>query len=229
MANMNITPFIKTFYAATNVNTTQNTNILGTPFSIVNKTGSTASTTNNSQTATFTAVANSPTFTYSGTPVFLIGDNVVFSTTGTLPAGLTTGIVYQISNVTATTFSVAYGAVTVTVTTTGSGTHTVAKQTRLDPEGIGYGGSTGGIVYSTAYDSTVKCTVALNATGTFSAQVYDGTNTVTILLNGGTALTANVLYEFYIPYKVGSTVNFQSGAATSTKCLVLYVDEVGVQ
>jgi len=55
------------------------------------------------------------------------GDNVTFSSSGTLPAGLTAGTTYYVNVAASTTFEVSatYGGSSVDLTTTGTGTHTV--------------------------------------------------------------------------------------------------------
>lgn len=83
--------------------------------------------------------------------------------------------------------------------------------------------------FSQTYNTDVRFSVVLNASGTASIILVDGANTETILMNGGNALTANVLYSLVFPYKVGTTLNIQTGAATNTKFTVLYIDEIGSQ
>lgn len=83
--------------------------------------------------------------------------------------------------------------------------------------------------FTADYNTDVRFAVVLNATGTVSIILTDGTKTETILMNGGTALTANILYSLVFPYKKGTSLNIQTGAATGTKFTVLYVDEIGSQ
>ena len=83
--------------------------------------------------------------------------------------------------------------------------------------------------FSQLYNTDVRFSVALDASGTVSVVIVDGVKTETVLLNGGSALTANVLYSLVFPYKLGTTLNIQTGATTGTKFTILYVDEIGSQ
>ena len=66
------------------------------------------------------------------------GDQVVFSTTGSLPTGLTAGTAYYVVNRTSTTFQVALTPGGVGINTSGvsqSGTHTATSYTLVNTSG----------------------------------------------------------------------------------------------
>lgn len=80
-----------------------------------------------SQTATI-SVANPSVITVAVSPV--TGAAVTFSTTGTLPTGLTAGLTYYASKINATTFNVSTSSTLsplVQVTASGAGVHTVSN------------------------------------------------------------------------------------------------------
>lgn len=80
-----------------------------------------------SQTATI-SVANPSVITVAASPV--TGAAVTFSTTGTLPTGLTAGLTYYASKINATTFNVSTSSTLsplVQVTASGAGVHTVSN------------------------------------------------------------------------------------------------------
>jgi hypothetical protein len=80
-----------------------------------------------SQTATI-SVANPSIITVAASPV--TGAAVMFTTTGTLPTGLTVGTTYYVSKINATTFNVSTSPTLsplVQVTASGAGTHTVSN------------------------------------------------------------------------------------------------------
>ena len=85
---------------------------------------------------TFTAVT-SPTFTFgssAATPA--VGQAVQFTTTGTLPTGLSTNTTYYVISVSTNTcqFSTTQGGSAVTFTnSSGSGTHTAVTQRAFSP------------------------------------------------------------------------------------------------
>lgn len=75
-------------------------------------------------TCTFTAPS---TVTLNG-HTFAVGGTVVFTTTGTLPTGLTEGVTYYVQSIASNTFTVSAtsGGAALTFTGSGSGTHTVS-------------------------------------------------------------------------------------------------------
>lgn len=80
-----------------------------------------------SQTATI-SVANPSIITVAVSPV--TGAAVMFTTTGTLPTGLTVGTTYYVSKINATTFNISTSPTLsplVQVTASGAGTHTVSN------------------------------------------------------------------------------------------------------
>ena len=80
-----------------------------------------------SQTATI-SVANPSIITVATSPV--TGAAVTFSTTGTLPTGITSGTTYYVSKISATTFNISTSSTLsplVEVTASGSGVHTVSN------------------------------------------------------------------------------------------------------
>ena len=85
---------------------------------------------------TFTAVT-SPTFTFASTDATpVVGTPVQFTTTGTLPTGLSTGTTYYVISTSTNTcqFSTAVGGSAVTFTnSSGSGTHTAVTQRAFNP------------------------------------------------------------------------------------------------
>lgn len=90
-------------------------------------------------TSPFTAVAATDVCTATGTILTITGIKVKFTTTGTLPAGLSTGTYYYLIYQSATTFKVAsslanaLAGTAIDITDTGSGTHTVQVQDRMQP------------------------------------------------------------------------------------------------
>lgn len=79
-------------------------------------------------TGTFTSAAPGSTLT-STAHGLAAGQAVTLTTTGTLPAGLSTGTVYYVRDVTANTFalSATYGGAAISVTDDGTGTHSWNK------------------------------------------------------------------------------------------------------
>jgi hypothetical protein len=85
---------------------------------------------------TFTANAGTDVMTTPSGSLPITGIPVILTTTGTLPAGLTTGTIYYVINASATTFKLAtnsdnaFTGTAIDITDTGTGTHTV---TTVDP------------------------------------------------------------------------------------------------
>ena len=90
----------------------------------------------NAAIGTFTAVT-SPTFTFASTAATpAVGQAVQFTTTGTLPTGLSTNTTYYVISVSTNTcqFSTTLGGSAVTFTnSSGSGTHTAVTQRAFSP------------------------------------------------------------------------------------------------
>ncbi len=90
----------------------------------------------NSPIGTFTAVT-SPTFTFASTQATpVVGTPVQFTTTGTLPTGLSTNTTYYVISTSTNTcqFSTTQGGSAVTFTnSSGSGTHTAVVQQAFNP------------------------------------------------------------------------------------------------
>jgi hypothetical protein len=95
---------------------------------------------------TFTAVT-SPTFTFASTQATpVVGQAVQFTTTGTLPTGLSTNTTYYVISTSTNTcqFSTAQSGSAVTFTnSSGSGTHTAVTQRAFNP----YGGAPNTVEY----------------------------------------------------------------------------------
>jgi hypothetical protein len=89
--------------------------------------------------STFTAVAATDICTAASTILTLTGTEVTFSSTTTLPAGLSTSTTYYLIYQSATTFKVAsslanaYAGTAIDITDTGTGTHTVNIQETFQP------------------------------------------------------------------------------------------------
>lgn len=89
--------------------------------------------------STFTAVAATDVCTATDTILTLTGTEVTFTSTTTLPAGLSTDTTYYLIYQSATTFKVAtslanaYAGTAVDITDTGTGTHTVTVSTKFQP------------------------------------------------------------------------------------------------
>jgi hypothetical protein len=101
------------FSVGTNLNVDGSASVLGSAFLGV------------AQTATIN-VATPAVVTVAASPVS--GTAVIFSTTGTLPTGLTAGTIYYVSKINATTFNVSTSSTLtplVATSNSGSGTHTV--------------------------------------------------------------------------------------------------------
>lgn len=86
---------------------------------------------NNLTFATGAVATATDIITLSSTTNYPTGTPVTFTSTGTVPAGLSTGVVYYVINVSGTTIKVATSAANATagtaidITSTGSGTHTI--------------------------------------------------------------------------------------------------------
>src|SRR3990167_1941052 len=89
--------------------------------------------------STFTVVAGTDICTAADTILILTGTEVTFSSTTTLPAGLSTSTTYYLIYQSATTFKVAtslanaLAGTAVDITDTGTGTHTVTISTKFQP------------------------------------------------------------------------------------------------
>lgn len=70
----------------------------------------------------------------------------------------------------------------------------------------------------------LRVTVALSSAVVFQMTMNDGATTVTVDLNGGTALTADALYTFTFGARPGYNYNFQTVGATTVR--LLFVEEV---
>lgn len=87
----------------------------------------------------FTAVAGTDVCTATSTVLTLTGTEVTFSSTTTLPAGLSASTTYYLIYQSATTFKVAsslanaYAGTAIDITDTGTGTHTVSITTEFQP------------------------------------------------------------------------------------------------
>ena len=65
----------------------------------------------------------------------------------------------------------------------------------------------------------LKTAVALSQSGVLSAIYNYNGGSATVLLNGGSALTPNVLYQFDIPANVGDKLNYQTSVAGTIQVL----------
>ena len=171
---------------------------------------------------TFTAVT-SPTFTFASTQATPpVGTPVQFTTTGTLPTGLSTNTNYYVISTSTNTcqFSTTLGGSAVTFTnSSGSGTHTAVTQRAFSPyagapdtveylvvAGGGGGGTNrgggagaGGLLQATGFNVTAGTayTITIGAGGTASANSpygQNGNNSVfsSITATGGGAGANNV-------------------------------------
>lgn len=90
-------------------------------------------------TSEFTVVAGTDVGTATSTVLTLTGTEVTFSSTTTLPAGLSTSTTYYLIYQSATTFKVAsslanaYAGTAIDITDTGTGTHTMTIKTVFQP------------------------------------------------------------------------------------------------
>jgi len=156
---------------------------------------------------TFTAVT-SPTFTFASTSATpAVGQAVQFTTTGTLPTGLSLNTTYYVISVSTNTcqFSTTLGGSAVTFTnSSGSGTHTAVVPRAFNPYagapntvdyllvagggagagGVGGGGGAGGLLQGFGYAITpaTAYTITIGAGGTAGAsestQGSSGSNSV---------------------------------------------------
>jgi hypothetical protein len=166
---------------------------------------------------TFTAVT-SPTFTFASTQATpVVGQAVQFTTTGTLPTGLSINTTYYVISTSTNTcqFSTVMSGSAVTFTnSSGSGTHTAVTQRAFSP----YGG---------APDTVEYLVVAGGGAGAGSYQPGDGGGGAGGLLTAtgfpvasGTALTVTVgaggvgINSFYNVGASGSNSVFSSITAT---------------
>jgi hypothetical protein len=121
---INIVEQLNTIVGNLNVNGTLTTT--GSPSFNGNLTVTNSAFLGSAQTAAI-SVANPSIITVAAAPVNFAA--VVFSSTGTLPTGLTAGTLYYVSRINATTFNVSTSSTLsplVQVTASGSGVHTVA-------------------------------------------------------------------------------------------------------
>jgi len=188
-----------------------------------------------SQTATI-SVANPSVITVAASPV--TGAAVTFSTTGTLPTGLTAGLTYYASKINATTFNVSTSSTLsplVEVTASGSGTHTVSNmslaitppaasnntqlattafvktQVAIQPTSAASLASTNWTVSETFANQTATITIATPAVVTVAAAPALGT-TVAFTTTGAlpTGLTVNTPY--YVFNRTSTTYNLATTA-----------------
>lgn len=106
---------------------------------------------NDTQTVTIT-IASPAVFTVGSTTGFYLGMPILFTTTGALPTGLTSGTTYYVSSVVSgTTFRVSatLGGSDVNTSGTQSGTHTARPLVPLD----GTGGTLSGLTFSSSTSS----------------------------------------------------------------------------
>lgn len=183
-----------------------------------------------SQTATI-SIANPSIITVAASPV--TGAAVTFSTTGTLPTGLTAGTTYYVSKINATTFNVSTSSTLsplVQVTASGSGVHTVSNMSlavtppaasnntqlattayvtsavAVQPASSASLASTNWTVSETFANQTATITIATPAVVTVAAAPALGT-AVAFTTTGAlpTGLTANTAY--YVFNRTSTTYN----------------------
>lgn len=184
--------------------------------------------------ATVTADAGTDVITATGHD-FVNGIRVKFTTTGTLPAGLSTGITYRVVNVSGSTFKVAIEAnysktartatSAVDITDAGTGTHSVTEQAfdeTLDSdmdlfirkEVSTYQGS-GRQSSSALPAATISGTAASIAQQTFVFTPTTGTITFRycLLIKGGSATLGNTTGEALGIRDEGSTKTLTTGSS----------------
>jgi hypothetical protein len=184
-----------------------------------------------SQTASNISVANPSIITVAASPV--TGAAVTFSTTGTLPTGLTAGTTYYVSKINATTFNVSTSSTLsplVQVTASGTGVHTVSNmslavtppaasnntqlattefvktQVAIQPTSAASLASTNWTVSETFANQTATVTIATPAVVTVAVAPALGT-AVAFTTTGAlpTGLTANTAY--YVFNRTPTTYN----------------------
>lgn len=190
-----------------------------------------------SQTASNISVANPSIITVATSPV--TGAAVTFSTTGTLPTGLTAGTTYYVSKINATTFNVSPSPTLsplVEVTASGTGTHTVSNmslavtppaasnntqlattafvksQVAIQPTSAASIASTNWTVSETYATQTATMTIATPAVVTVPTSPPNGT-AVAFTTTGAlpTGITANVAY--YVFNRTSTTYNLATNPA----------------
>jgi hypothetical protein len=174
-----------------------------------------------SQTVTFTAGTTS----CNGTFTLTVNQQIVFSTTGTLPAAITAGTTYFVRTATSTiiTISATLGGTAITFATAGTGTHTLSTVGGI-PTGtwIGSGTFTGNGTNFPNF-SNKQWTLSTNATitrGQYYAIVilaesgtFNGSNNVRFYHSRGTAIgTANNIFPYSYAVEAGAVVAKSTGA-----------------
>lgn len=121
-----ISGFVGNNYSVNGFWTVSATGLTANAFQVTTTETGTINATRSSKTVTF-ATGNTTTATTSTEHGLSNGDSIQFTTTGTLPTGLSTGVTYYIINRTDSTFIVSntYNGNSVITTSAGSGTHTV--------------------------------------------------------------------------------------------------------
>jgi len=121
-----ISGFVGDNYSVNGFWTVSATGLTANAFQVTTTETGTINATRSSKTVTF-ATGNTTTATTSTAHGLSNGDSIQFTTSGTLPTGLSTGVTYYIINRTDLTFIVSdtYNGNSVITTSAGSGTHTV--------------------------------------------------------------------------------------------------------
>lgn len=193
------------------------------------------------QTATVSA-ATPAVVTVSTAPVS--GTAVVFSTTGTLPTGLTLGTIYYVSKINATTFNVSTSPTLsplVATSNTGSGTHTATNiSLAATPPALSNStqvattafvkqlfNTTNWVVEETTATQTATISIANPAVVSVAAAPANGT-TVSFSTTGAlpTGITANQAY--YVANQTPTTYNLASTTDASQIVALLTIASPGV-
>jgi hypothetical protein len=174
---------------------------------------------------------------------FVSGTAVVFSTTGTLPTGLTVGTTYYVSNINATTFNVSASPTLSPLVATsgaGSGTHTAttvsltttpptaSNNTQLATTAFvkQFINTTNWGVSETTATQTATITIATPAVVTVGTAPANGT-AVSFSTTGAlpTGITANAAY--YVANRTSTTYNLATGL-DFVQTVVLQIASPGV-
>lgn len=192
---------------------------VGSNLSVTGNTTNTGLTTINSATlgATQTATISvaSPTIvTVASAPVS--GTAILFSTTGTLPTGLTAGTTYYVSNISGTTFNISTSPTLtplVAVSASGSGTHSISTISQAVTAPLG-----------TNSNALATTSFVINNSNPVGALVMWTTNTAPIgwLLCNGTAVSRTTYAALFAV--IGTT--FGAGDGSTTFNLPNYVERM---
>jgi hypothetical protein len=199
---------------------------LGLPTNYLINGGAESSTTswslyNDTQTVTITN-ASPAVLTVAFTTGFYAGMPIAFTTTGTLPTGLTASTTYYISSVlTGTTFKVSatLGGADINTSSAGSGTHTARPLVPID----GINGTATGLTFSASTSSPLRGLASFLLTQANSTVVAgQGISRSFTIDNADQAKVLSLQFDF----NASSTFSASSGQVGSISDLQMFIYDV---